>query len=317
MMARLALGFATLACTLALAEGLLRALDFRFELKPEAVEFGWPNPDSRRALYEVDPDLFWVPKGYAARLETLRTQSPPELVFLGDSCTEFSDYPERFEERVSSHGGQISAPALGVGGWSSHQGLAQLRRDVLPLAPRAVSLYFGWNDHWMGFGVEDEALSPPGPLGALRIVQLLRRTRHALRVQEESPLRVSEPAFRRNLQQMARDSRAAGIVPVFLTAPSSHERGAEPEKLRERHIRDLDQLVPLHQRYVEIVREVAKQEDAVLCDLAARYEQLPAAERRGDFTSDGIHPNRSGAERVANLLYECFEAEPALRELLH
>jgi hypothetical protein len=42
---------------------------------------------------------------------------------------------------------------LAVGGWASEQGLRQFRRDVLPLHPRVVmTIYYGWNDHWIAFG---------------------------------------------------------------------------------------------------------------------------------------------------------------------
>ncbi len=187
-----------------------------------------------------------MPSDYHARLDAIRSRAPqrPDLLLLGDSCTEFSDYPDRIRQQLRADGAP-PAPwieALAVGGWSTHQGLIQLQRDILPLAPSAVTFYFGWNDHWMGFGVADKEIESSAFgnswLRQLRLSQLVRKARLAIRSQEQSPLRVSEPDFRENLVQMARLSRAAGTAPIFVTAASSIERGREPEKLRERHLRD-------------------------------------------------------------------------------
>jgi lysophospholipase L1-like esterase len=190
-------------------------------------------------------------------------------------------------------------------------------RDVLPLRPKAVTLYFGWNDHWIGFGVEDDQIETAwggSTLGSLRLMQLLRRARIGwlALAQTASPLRVPPDDFRSNLREMVRASEAAGTVPVLLTAPASHERGAEPRKLRERHLPELEQLVALHRSYAAIVREVAEAEPAVLCDLEARYVEMPPEQRREDFLRDGIHLNPSGSARVAELLADCFEAEQSL-----
>jgi lysophospholipase L1-like esterase len=319
----LSLGVALLsfAAAVLLAEMVLRIAGFSFSLAPDRVEFGWPDPVTREGLYLSDPDLFWVPKTYYGDLQRLEAERP-QILFLGDSCTEFGHYPRLFLERMRSAGGGtgLRGAKLGVGGWSSYQGLQQLKRDVLPLRPRVVTLYFGWNDHWIGFGVEDGDIhwlrTPAFPaLARSRVAQLLLKARLAWRSRggRDRPARVSPEEFRANLQEMARLARANGIVPVFLTAPSSHEPGREPAHLAYRWLRRLGDLVPLHQRYVAIVREVAREEGAVLCDLAARFEALPAEDRRERyFRSDGIHPTPAGDARIAEFLQECFEREPEL-----
>ena len=121
--------------------------------------------------------------------------------------------------------------------------------------------------------------------------------------------------FRSNLREMARLVREAGAVPVLLTAPTSHERGHEPEHLRERFVPDLAQLVPLHRQYVEIVREVAEESEVVLCDLAAHFDSLSREERNRLFSVDGIHPTPEGDARIAELLEDCFESHPGLQTL--
>ena len=66
---------------------------------------------------------------------------------------------------------------------------------------------------------------------------------------------------------MVRLARDRGAVPVLVTAPSSHRPGNEPSFLRdENYLKELDDLIPLHQEYVAIVRELAEEEGVILCD---------------------------------------------------
>jgi hypothetical protein len=93
--------------------------------------------------YAGDPDLFWVLKDYDLRL---RRFAPGELdlVSMGDSCTEFSDHPRLLVERLSADHPEreIVGLKLAVGGWSSFQGLQQMRRDVVSLRPKVVTVQY-------------------------------------------------------------------------------------------------------------------------------------------------------------------------------
>jgi lysophospholipase L1-like esterase len=57
-------------------------------------------------------------------------------------------YPARLEKalRAANPGREIEVIPLAVPGYSSHQGLAWLRRDIARLRPDVVTLLFGWND---------------------------------------------------------------------------------------------------------------------------------------------------------------------------
>jgi hypothetical protein len=136
---------------------LLRWAEFEFRLFPVRIEFGWPNPVEMKDRYEVDEELLWVPKKYYAMIETLR-DSKPAIVFMGDSCTAWGIYDRLFDSIIDQvyPDNHFTYVNTGVGGWTSYQGLQQLRRDVLPMQPRIVTFYYGWNDHWASFGVEDK-----------------------------------------------------------------------------------------------------------------------------------------------------------------
>ncbi len=320
----LALALASTLLALLAGEMLLRASGFSFPLYPERIEFGWPDPVWLESFYLPDDDLLWVQKDYAETLVRL-AQERPQLIFLGDSCTELSDYDVWFAERLREHGrGGVRQAKLGTAGWSTHQGLRQLERDVVGLRPALVTVYFGWNDHWMGFGIEDAEVGElRSPLVSLlegsRVFQLGMKAGIVVAQGGRSqPLRVPPSAFRDNLRQIVATAAAHGITAVLLTAPTSHLRGHEPRHLWLRHVEDLDQVIPLHQQYVAIVREVAAETGAPLCDLERDFAALPHPERVASFELDGIHPTKgqaAGAGRLAGFLFDCFERERLFERL--
>lgn len=313
----LSLATGSLVVLLLVVELTLRLSGFSYVLYPEEIEFGEPNPVAIQMGFREDPDLFWTSKRYEETLESLRAESP-SLVLLGDSCTYFGHYDDVLArmagERLDL---ELRWGNLAVPGWSSYQGLQQLRRDVPDLQPKVVTIYFGWNDHWIGFGIEDKNVARVkrvfgSRLGRLRTVQLGTKSMVAWGARETAyPERVSLEDFRANLRAMVRESRELGAVPVLLTAPAGHEPGEEIPGLEKRWLRDNADLVPLHQAYVEAVREVAATagDEARLCDLSARAEELPWDQRKALFTADGIHLSSAGDEAVASWLFECFERD--------
>ncbi len=302
---------------LVVVETVLRLSGTTFLPALSAIEFGWPDPQVIRDVYLEDPQLFWVPKSYRSALRNVR-RDLPLIVYMGDSCTEFGAYAEMFAERVREKfpGKPVGHFSAGVGGWSSSQGLRQFRRDLIPLGPRVATVYYGWNDHWTGFGLTDaeaaDVADATSPLGSLRVVQLLFLARLQLRhlLARDRPNRVSEQEFHDNLAAIAKLGKQHGIVTVLLTAPTSHQKGEEPKYLGERWLRDLTELVPLHRAYAAQVRRVAAEEGVPLCDLAADFAAMPRADLVGRyFQVDGIHLREEGNRQIAELLFACFERE--------
>lgn len=298
----------------------LRIIGFKSRLFPEKIEFGWPNPQVLENLYQPDDELLWVPKDYPGRLEAL-VANRPDILLMGDSCTQFGTYDEFLTSRLSATFGERAprVEKVGVGGWSSFQGLQQMRRDVVRIKPKVATIYYGWNDHWIGFGVQDKVIAMiRSPLYSMlenfRTAQFFTKL-YLLASESDTtafPYRVSEPDYANNLREMLRIAKANGISPMLLTAPSSHEVGKEPAYLKRRHLKDLTQLVPLHQRYVQITRDVAKETGTALCDLATEFEKLPREEvSKKYFNSDGIHLTKKAGEGydvLAGMLFECLKA---------
>jgi len=302
---------AVLVLILVAAEVSLRAVGFEYRTFP-LVQFGWPRPEQMEDLYVADRDVFWAPRDHGRRLGSGRVDRPA-VAFLGDSCTQFGTYPERTLKLLGGmNPGLSSGINLGVGGWSAVQGLALLKRDVLPLQPSVVTFYFGWNDHWTAVGAPDAEVRPSAVAWYLaqnsRLFQLLLKARVAatlLEPQSGRARRVDPATYKETLREMTRVCQRAGIRPVFVTAPSNHRPGREPRYLAERHLRRLDELVPLHLAYVQATREAARESGAVLCDAAEAFGRA-AGQRARYFRSDGIHLTTEGDEALATLLAGCI-----------
>jgi lysophospholipase L1-like esterase len=294
---------------LACGEAALRVAHFRFDFVP-TLEFGWPDPVALRDVYQSDPDLIWVTRDYRQTLSAAR-RTPPAIVFMGDSCTQFGDYPARTLADLAAAGSPLaSGIKVGVGGWSTAEGLEQLRRDVIRLHPKVVTIYYGWNDHWVAMGLTDTEIMRThrlrGLADHLRLAQLWLKMETGLALRRKpAPNRVPLPEYRANLLQMAREARAAGIVPVFITAPSNHIPGHEPAYLAKRHLRTLSELVPLHAAYVQATRDSAAASGAGECDAAAAFTGLPEPHGRY-FQTDGIHLTDAGNAAMAAIVSGCL-----------
>ena len=317
--------FSSTLITLVAIEFVLRLVGFSYRLYPEKIEFGAPTPAQIASGFLVDRELLWVTKDYFEKLDDGRATAPA-LVFMGDSTTEWGNYERYFHDLIHRDfpEANFSYATLGVPGWSSYQGLRQLERDVLPLKPRVITVYFGWNDHWKAFGIQDKDVAWVNSSmlfqfqKRLRIAQLITKAYVGFNGDDEGPLlRVSPRDFRSNLTEMARLAKANDIAMLLLTAPTSHEKGKEPDNLKQRHVEDLANLIPLHQQYVAIVREVARSEDVLLCDLARVFEAFPRDRLRTElFATDGIHLRDEGDQVLAVQLHGCFEQYGLLDRIL-
>ena len=293
------------------AEAALRVARFHFDLVP-SLQFGWPDATALRDAYAPDSDLVWVTRDYRERLREAR-RTHPAIVFMGDSCTEFGSYPAKTLTALQAAGSPLATGVkLGVGGWSTEQGLEQLRRDVIPLHPRVVTLYYGWNDHWRAMGLTDPEVARAhrllGLAGVSRLGQLwLRLETNMAARRVPAPNRVPLARYEDNVRSLVTEARAASIVPVVITAPSNHVLGHEPEYLAKRHLRALAELVPLHLEYVEATRRMARETGASLCDAAAAFAALPQPHDIY-FQKDGIHLTELGDTAMARELSACLAA---------
>ena len=302
----------------AVAELFLRAIGFHYDLYLTKLQFGFPNPVEMVERFQPDQDLIWVPKGYPQKINTW-IDKHPFIVFMGCSCTELGTYDQCLKALIDQRhpGNAFQYVNAGVSGWTSYQGLQQLKRDVARMHPRAITIYYGWNDHWKNFGLEDKDIarfiksSPTASrLSGFRVAQLLNSlyVRHVLQKGRAPRTRVSLEDFRANLIAIVKIARSKDITPILLTAPSAHIQGHEPIYLAQQFLSDLNQLVPVHREYAEVVRQVADQEHVPLVDLARAFDALPRDFVVNEcFYADGIHLKPKGDQIIADILYRNME----------
>ena len=315
--AGLLLALASVAVSLALVETALRLAHFEYHLMP-TVQFGWPDPQTIATNYADDADLFWVTRDYRAKLAAAR-RTHPDVIFMGDSCTEFGTYPTRtMDALAANHSPFRTGVHLAAGGWSSEQGLVQLQRDIIPLHPKVAVIFFGWNDHWIALGPTDSALHDARRF--LWVADHSRVAEAALKAEmglsargPRHPSRVPPDRYRDNLERMAALAKEAGIAPVFVTAPSNYVAGHEPEYLLRRHVRRLSDVIPLHQQYIQLTRDAARASGGTLCDAAATFASIPGSHDRF-FKPDAIHFTSEGDQQLAQIVSGCIVQAAGLRK---
>jgi len=183
------------------------------------------------------------------------------IVCLGDSVTfgfqvprmhadgswnrdpEARAYPALLEEwlREANPGRAIEVVPLACPGYSSHQGLAWLRRDISWLEPDVVTALFGWNDICRRNVSDAEAMPTAWPKVAARgvvsrsqVLLHLRRWLSGRGFARRGPaegwklrMRVSRDEYVLNLMAIARLARDHGARPVLL-GPVYRDRDSYP-----------------------------------------------------------------------------------------
>jgi lysophospholipase L1-like esterase len=265
---------------------------------------------TRAGAFVHDPELLWRPEDLFERLERERTRRRGRVILnLGDSVTmgldvpPGRDYSSLLETCLGGAEGRATVVNLGVEGYSSLQ-TARLLETVAPaLAPEAVTVLVGWNDHWDHGRVPDREVDPTATrirrwvsltnTGRLLDRLLLERARQRARWVRRVPL----PDFRENLGRMEAYCRTRGIR-LLLVLPVYFAAGAGAE------------VRAVHEDYVRAMRDAGAQRGIEVVD---RMEAF--VERAELFTPDPsqpggvdyIHPNAEGHARLAQALCEAME----------
>ncbi len=240
------------------------------------------------------------------------------------------------------HQGLLQAPPtpqpweafnIGVHGYSALQGLRQFQMLGRQLSPDVVTLYFGWNDHWLSEEADRQKMGLEMRPWAGRIFEVLRQKRFfkffiwaaspvqhlARRSQgQERVLRVPPDEYRSVLKAFIKEIRATGAIPLLITAP---RRSLTSAVVGKRYVVSIEEGNRTHDQYIDITRKVAQETGAELLDLAAI---LAGPECDAYFAPDGIHfdffmqegslaadpPSQPGLMRIA------AEIDQRLREMV-
>jgi lysophospholipase L1-like esterase len=197
-----------------------------------------------------------------------RSTEPLRIVTLGDSITKAvrpgvaaeETFAARLERALRRGGVDVTVRNVGIGGERTDQALLRLERDVLAHRPHLVTIMYGTNDSYVD----------PGKTAS----------------------RITVEAYQKNLLQLVDRVRAAGAVPVLMTAPR-WGREAKRNGLGEHpNVR----LEP----FVERCRAVAVERRVWLVDHFADWSAAETSgEQIGAWTTDQCHPNPAGQARLA------------------
>ena len=323
-LATVALLVGSLALSLLIGEGLLRAIDYTYS--PLKIEVEGNVHDWRfhhafgDASFEFDTERIWRPRaghsvfndrGYRGR--ALHGDNDPAVVRIlavGDSNTlgwagdDGANWPQYTEERLRRAGRPSVVINAGAWGYSSYQGLKHLER-MLSLEPDLVLISFGGNDaHTVRISDAEYvaaamgSLRPwlyPFKLGQLAVASWERfATGQAPGDDADLVFRVSPEEYTANLTRMIELSRAHGATCVLLTRPFT---GESPDATWWKNFAP---------QYVDATLQLGETLDVPVIDVHAHFADTPEYfEDESHFTEAGHHVAAAlVAETVLPLIQE-------------
>lgn len=314
-----------------ICEALLRLVQFKYSNMPlemvlltrEKVEgiVGWNNQDGV-IRFKKDPIQLWVPvHSFEEKVSQKKPAGTTRIATLGDSCTqgcvdaerpyEFHPYPQMLEEILNTKISDRKMEVLNasVGSYSSFQGFKRLEHVVLKYHPDLLTIYFGWNDHWItaqedknSCMISDETVAIFNVMERFRFFQFLNYLIAKLRKgtlsdipQDEVTVRVALEDYAENLNRMIDLAQTRNIRVLLITAPSNL-RNWKPTVFFP-YPREL--LESVHRNYNDAVRQVAQSHGVSLLDLEQFIHEQP---QEKIFSQDGIHLTPEGCRFVAEAI---------------
>lgn len=317
-----------LVVLLLVVEGGLRLAGFERRSSVEAMQFSFSvegfNADARVPILERNDQVFWRPRPLVRGHNSHGTFGPEfseakpdgtlRFVCLGDSCTHYGPipYPERWQKLLQARAERpCEVINAGVIGYTSFQGLRRLESDVSRWSPDVITVYFGWNDHWLARGYRDSQQRPPQAavastaelLDHLRTYQLVSLAGAKLRTAQSAGVhRVELDEYGDNLRAIVRAGRELKSEVWLITAPHALESGIPAYLTATREVDDPAGLIAMHAAYNQAVRQVAQDLDVPLVDLDREIEAR--GDRAALFDDDHIHLSDAGKDFLAQQLLE-------------
>lgn len=292
-------------------------------------------------LWRLKPNLdhvvwdFTVLSTNSAHLRSDRPLRPKaadslRIVCLGDSVTfgyrvptvwpdkpqdydpSWLPYPMLLEKelRAANPGKNIEVITMAVPGYSSHQGLAWLRRDIDKLQPDLLTISFGWNDASFSDVPDREAIKTTRTAVIIRwLIDHSQAFAHATRWLRSKPSAnpVAHPAPRVSAQDYLENMLAmvqlAGKrhAPVILIAAPYRDQKTNP----------LEAEVML--RYRDSLRLASQQKGIPFLEIR---ELTPEAAPTNDgWFGELIHPNHMGHRLIASELLKLLSKNRTLGDL--
>ena len=315
----------------AATEGVLGLLGVEKAPAVPIVIRGQEDQDTRHKKGDekviVDPELLWRfsplaqwdgvrinEHGFRTRPFTaVKAPGTRRVIALGDSCTAQGEppYSDRLHQLLQENPPtpeSWEAFNTGVFGYSIEQGYRQFMKEVRHFQPDVVTIYFGWNDHWLNDRPDRLRLATrlsPAQAALARAIQNKRLfsvlTRSISRPEPatattEKVFRVPVDDYADTMTRLVEAIRATGAQPLILTAP---RRSLTPSVVRSGHASAEAVAEQAHDQYMDRTRELAARLKVPLLDLAREFA---GPEYDDYFSKDGIHFDDAGLQAIAQRL---------------
>jgi lysophospholipase L1-like esterase len=300
-------------------------------------------------IFEGDPLLLWRLKPnlhnevwdftvLSTNAQGLRANYPTDskalrtyrIVCLGDSVTfgyrvpvvwpdkptefdpEWLPYPMLLEKelRRANQSRAIEVFPMAVPGYTSHQGLAWLQRDIEHLQPDMVIVSFGWNDVSLSDVPDRQAIRTDWYPVAIRWLihhsQAVARVTKWLRTKEQSPprkqvqSRVSRGEFVSNMNAIVDLAIERGARVLVIGAPY-RDKATNPDEAQ------------LMTDYRSTLRSTMQRRDIPYLEVLELTEA--AAPVNDGFFGELIHPNHIGHRLLASELLKLMAQRGMLGEI--
>ncbi|MEP6819776.1 MAG: SGNH/GDSL hydrolase family protein [bacterium] len=297
-------------------------------------------------LWRLKPNLdhaVWDFTVLSTNTDHLRSQHPREslppkqpgavrIVCLGDSVTfgyrvpvvwpdkpteydpEWLPFPMLLEQqlRAANPNRQLDVVMMAVPGYTSHQGLAWLRRDIDKLQPDLVVVSFGWNDASLSDVPDREAIRTTWyAVGVRRLIDSSQAFAHATdwlrskrsvdpktRVRPTS--RVSQQEYLNNMLAIESLARQRGAAVIVLAAPYRDHSSEAPE-------------ANLMLQYRVALGTTMRQRGIPFLEIRELTEDAyPANE---GWFGERIHPNHMGHRLIASELLKLISSSHTLHDV--
>ncbi len=296
----------------------------RFFVLNRALDYPDVFEKDRRLFWRLRPDQTVTSRFFEGRTyhinslglrgeEIVDIKRRPRILALGNSCTfgwGVTDEETYVAQLESLLGGAYQVINGGIPGYSSFQGKRFFEHELASLRPDVVLICYAWNDHWAAANqiADKDQEFPPGAVIALQNLlsrfQSYRLLKKVLLATVESDpdslfdrsrpvYRVGAEDFGQNLRAICRQAALRQAVPVLLTSPIASVHIYYPAGSRSPMHR-------FHERYNELIREVARAEGVGLVDLALEFDHYN--DLYDDARRDPIHFNAKGHRVVAQAI---------------
>ncbi|HET6978435.1 MAG TPA: SGNH/GDSL hydrolase family protein [Pyrinomonadaceae bacterium] len=307
------------------------------------------NPQ-QSAIFEGDPLLLWHLKPnlnhvywdfttVSTNAQSFRADYPIgakpagtfRIVCLGDSVTfgyrvppvwperpndfdpEWQPYPMLLEKelRKANPNRSIEVFPMAVPGYTSHQGLAWLKRDIDYLKPDVVIASFGWNDASFGDVPDREAVDTRWwPVAIRWLIDHSQAFAHATRwlrsrnqvtsvVHAPGP-RVSQQEYIQNFDAIVRLAKDHGAGVIVIGAPYRDSKTNPPE-------------AQLMTQYRASLKAEMQQSQTPYLEILELTEAAGSVNE--GFFGELIHPNHMGHRLMASELLKLMDQQHSLKDL--